>query len=126
MGSARFKISKMSSVLNFSSTITRHRLKSAEFKLNDGFSVVAPISVITPLSTCGKNISLQREQSSLFSFITKTFESKAREKKLKYLLKFIEAMDFIHEQNGFSSEFQLIFGSGDSRFNIIYTGHCGR
>lgn len=53
----RFNISKIFSVDNFSNTITRHRLSSAEFKLNDGFSVVAPINVIAPLSTCGKNIS---------------------------------------------------------------------
>lgn len=58
--SERFNISKIFSVVNFSNTITRHRLSNAEFKLNDGFSVVAPINVIAPLSTCGKNISCHK------------------------------------------------------------------
>lgn len=53
----RFKISTILSVDSFSNTITRHRLSKAEFRLKDGFSVVAPIKVIAPLSTWGKNMS---------------------------------------------------------------------
>lgn len=56
----RHRIVSTLSTLSFSSTMTRHRLSSAEFKLNDGFSVVAPINVIVPLSTCGKKMSLNR------------------------------------------------------------------
>jgi hypothetical protein len=37
-----------SSMLSFSNTKTRHRLNRAALQLNDGFSVVAPISVTIP------------------------------------------------------------------------------
>src|SRR5665213_1489075 len=43
--------------VNDSSTNTRIRDRSAPFTSNDGFSVVAPISVIVPCSTCGRNAS---------------------------------------------------------------------
>lgn len=54
---ARLNISSIASGGIFSSTITRQRLNSAEFSENDGFSVVAPIKVIDPLSTCGRKMS---------------------------------------------------------------------
>ncbi|XP_071862382.1 uncharacterized protein [Bombus fervidus] len=49
---ARFNIDIKLDMFNFSKTMTLQRLKSAEFKLKEGFSVVAPISVMIPDSTC--------------------------------------------------------------------------
>lgn len=46
-----------SSTDNLLRTTTLQRLNRALFKLNDGFSVVAPINVIVPFSTCGRNVS---------------------------------------------------------------------
>ena len=46
-----------SSSSNAFSTNTRHRDKSAALISNDGFSVVAPINMILPFSTYGRNAS---------------------------------------------------------------------
>lgn len=54
---ACFSIFNTSSALNFSITTTLHLLSSALFKLNEGFSVVAPIRIIVPFSTWGRNVS---------------------------------------------------------------------
>ena len=53
----RRRTTMMSSGLNGSSTTTRARDRSAPFNSNDGFSVVAPISVTVPDSTAGRNAS---------------------------------------------------------------------
>ena len=60
---ARRRIFSISSVDSLSKTITRQRLSRALFSLNDGFSVVAPIRVIVPFSTKGRNVSFQTENS---------------------------------------------------------------
>ncbi|XP_068974791.1 uncharacterized protein [Bombus flavifrons] len=62
---ARFNIDIKLDVFNFSKTMTLQRLKSAEFKLKDGFSVVAPISVMIPDSTCEENSLEQMGQQIL-------------------------------------------------------------
>ena len=54
---ARVRTSKIAALLSGDTTTTRERDKSGEITSNDGFSVVAPISVISPDSTCGKNAS---------------------------------------------------------------------
>lgn len=43
-----------------------------------------------------------------------------------YLLQFVETMYFVHEQNGLSIEFLLIFCHGHGLFDIIHTDHCRR
>ena len=52
----RDQIGQASSLSGFR-TITRARDKNGEITSNDGFSVVAPISVKSPLSTCGRKAS---------------------------------------------------------------------
>lgn len=54
---ARFRMHSISSDDSFSKTTTLHLLSRALFRLKDGFSVVAPINVIVPFSTWGKNVS---------------------------------------------------------------------
>lgn len=53
----RVRITIILSTVSLFKRTTRHRLSRAEFRLNDGFSVVAPINVIKPLSTCGRKMS---------------------------------------------------------------------
>lgn len=48
---ALIKIVTIASTGSFSRTITRHRLRRAALTWKEGFSVVAPISVIVPHST---------------------------------------------------------------------------
>jgi len=52
------------STVSFSSTMTLQRLKRALLSWNEGFSVVAPISVIVPFSTCGRKVSYKIQSSS--------------------------------------------------------------
>lgn len=59
---ARQRICSMSSIDNFSRTITLQRLRRALFSLNEGFSVVAPIKVIVPFSTKGRKVSLDMKK----------------------------------------------------------------
>ena len=47
----------MSSAVSGCNTNTRIRESNAPLISNDGFSVVAPIKVIVPASTCGRNAS---------------------------------------------------------------------
>lgn len=54
---ALIKIVTIASTGSFSRTITRHRLRRAALTWKEGFSVVAPISVIVPHSTWGRNVS---------------------------------------------------------------------
>ena len=54
---ARFNIENMLSPVSFSRTTTLQRLSSALLTWKDGFSVVAPIRVIVPSSTCGSSMS---------------------------------------------------------------------
>ena len=54
---ARFRSCSISLVSRFLSTKTLERDKSAPFTSNDGFSVVAPIKVMLPFSTKGRNAS---------------------------------------------------------------------
>ena len=56
-GKARWRILWMLSPDSLSSTMTRQRLSRALFTWNEGFSVVAPISVIVPSSTWGSRTS---------------------------------------------------------------------
>lgn len=58
---ARRNIELIADTLSFSSTRTLQRLSRALFTWNDGFSVVAPISVIVPHSTWGRNVSWPEE-----------------------------------------------------------------
>ena len=44
--------------------MTLQRLKRALLSWNEGFSVVAPISVIVPFSTCGRKVSYKVQSSS--------------------------------------------------------------
>lgn len=44
--------------------MTLQRLKRALLSWNEGFSVVAPISVIVPFSTCGRKVSYKIQSSS--------------------------------------------------------------
>ena len=55
--SARRTIASRSASVRRSSTYTRQRERSAAITSNDGFSVVAPISVTVPRSTCGRKAS---------------------------------------------------------------------
>ena len=55
--SARFKSPTSSSVLSACNTNTLQRDRSAPLTSNDGFSVVAPIRIMLPFSTNGKNAS---------------------------------------------------------------------
>lgn len=51
------RIEAIASTESFSRTSTLHLLKRAAFTWNDGFSVVAPIRITVPHSTCGRNVS---------------------------------------------------------------------
>ena len=55
--SALFKRSVSSSVESACNTNTLQRERSAPFTSNEGFSVVAPMSIMLPFSTKGKNAS---------------------------------------------------------------------
>ena len=50
---------------NLSRTTTLQRLISAVFTLKEGFSVVAPIRVIVPSSTCGSKASVTKKNQQL-------------------------------------------------------------
>ena len=54
---ARIRMVTMASTGSFSSTMTRQRLRRAALTWKEGFSVVAPIRVMVPHSTCGRNVS---------------------------------------------------------------------
>ncbi len=64
---------RRSSAASGLSTYTRARDSSAAFTSNDGFSVVAPMNVIVPFSTCGRKAScwalLKRWTSSMNSTV---------------------------------------------------------
>ena len=54
---ARMRSASMSSVLRGLSTKTRQRERRAPFTSKEGFSVVAPMSMMLPLSTKGRKAS---------------------------------------------------------------------
>ena len=49
--------------------MTLQRLNRALLSWKDGFSVVAPINVIVPFSTCGRKVSYKNQSSSKMKFV---------------------------------------------------------
>ena len=64
------------STVSFSSTITLQRLRSALLSWNEGFSVVAPINVMVPFSTCGRNVSLNMKRCIHDNYTLHTIKSR--------------------------------------------------
>lgn len=61
VATALFRIEPIASTDSFSRTSTLHLLSRAAFTWKDGFSVVAPIKVTVPHSTCGRKVSYRRK-----------------------------------------------------------------
>ena len=94
----RLRILASSSGASGSRTTTRQRESSAEFTSNDGFSVVAPMSVIVPSSTAPRSASCSR---------------------------LVEAMDLVDEQDGRARAALALAGLFDCGSDILHSGQHG-